>query len=79
MRGEGVEPEEVAEEEIQEDHSVKADADSEEVVQEPQEEAMALTRLSQASLIRQRSKKSPPILKNRIQKANRKKQVEPIN
>ena len=36
---EGIEPEEVAEEEIQEDHSVKADADSEEVVQERQEEA----------------------------------------
>lgn len=38
---EGIEPEEVAEEEIQEDHSVKADADSEEVVQERQEEAIA--------------------------------------
>ena len=36
---EGIEPEEVAEEEIQEDHSVKADADSEEVVQERQEES----------------------------------------
>ena len=39
----------------------------------------ALTRLSQASLIRRWSKKSPTILKNRIPKAKRKKRTGPTN